>query len=135
MSLQKSLEEQKEAVRRQNISQKPHVVGLREGIYSYNSFYRHIHYTQQLPSVLTGQHKLALAQTRKEHLRLEKALFQQQRELKKLEQAYRTTKSGQFIQYVTYGVTRLYSKHAFVIFTCRVNSRALQLGKATQQAP
>lgn len=44
--------------------------------------------------LLTGQHKLALAQTRKEHLRLEKALLQQQRELKNLEQAYRTTKSG-----------------------------------------
>ena len=93
MVLQKLLEEQKEAVSRQNISQKPHVVGLREGIYSYNSFYRHIHYTLNC-HLLTGQHKLALAQTRKEHLRLEKALLQQQRELKKLEQAYRTTKSG-----------------------------------------
>ena len=41
-----------------------------------------------------GQHKLALMQTRKEHLRLEKSLLQQQRDVRRLEQAYKTTTSG-----------------------------------------
>lgn len=48
--LQKLLEEKREAASysRQNISQKPHVVGLREG----NSLYRHICCTLLLPSVI-----------------------------------------------------------------------------------
>ena len=37
-----------------------------------------------------GQHRLALMQTRKEHSRLEKALLQQQRDLRRLEEAYKT---------------------------------------------
>ena len=41
-----------------------------------------------------GQHRLALMQTRKDHSRLEKTLLQQQRDLRRLEEAYKITQAG-----------------------------------------
>ena len=95
MMVQKLLEERKGTLSKKdtlyNQKQKTYTVGLREGMLTSKASSNGI---AILYVTFTGQHRLALMQTRKEHSRLEKTLLQQQRDLRKLEQAYRTTKAG-----------------------------------------